>query len=94
MILNHIKQWLRKTDECTQVTVIHLLKYLTGSFESFNFDLLFRSEEPEEKKAHTEDTSSSTQMIDGDLQANQAAYNYSAWYQVSSIIVIEIFNRY
>lgn len=43
------------------------------------------SEEPEEKKAHTEDTtSSSTQMIDGDLQANQAAYNYSAWYQVSS----------
>ncbi|XP_037014154.2 pre-mRNA-processing factor 39 isoform X2 [Artibeus jamaicensis] len=40
------------------------------------------SEEPEEKKAHTEDTtSSSTQMIDGDLQANQAAYNYSAWYQ-------------
>lgn len=43
-----------------------------------------RSEEPEEKKAHTEDTtSSSTQMIDGDLQANQAVYNYSAWYQVS-----------
>ncbi|XP_017739666.1 PREDICTED: pre-mRNA-processing factor 39 [Rhinopithecus bieti] len=41
-----------------------------------------RSEEPEEKKAHTEDTtSSSTQMIDGDLQANQAVYNYSAWYQ-------------
>ncbi|XP_063465339.1 pre-mRNA-processing factor 39 isoform X2 [Symphalangus syndactylus] len=40
------------------------------------------SEEPEEKKAHTEDTtSSSTQMIDGDLQANQAVYNYSAWYQ-------------
>ncbi|XP_032200021.1 pre-mRNA-processing factor 39 isoform X2 [Mustela erminea] len=40
------------------------------------------SEEPEEKKVHTEDTtSSSTQMIDGDLQANQAAYNYSAWYQ-------------
>uniref|UniRef100_A0A673T4S2 Pre-mRNA-processing factor 39 n=1 Tax=Suricata suricatta TaxID=37032 RepID=A0A673T4S2_SURSU len=40
------------------------------------------SEEPEEKKAHTEDTtSSSTQMTDGDLQANQAAYNYSAWYQ-------------
>ncbi|XP_073924152.1 pre-mRNA-processing factor 39 isoform X2 [Castor canadensis] len=39
------------------------------------------SEEPEEKKAHTEDTALSTQMIDGDLQANQAAYNYSAWYQ-------------
>uniref|UniRef100_A0A8D2E2Z2 Pre-mRNA-processing factor 39 n=1 Tax=Sciurus vulgaris TaxID=55149 RepID=A0A8D2E2Z2_SCIVU len=40
------------------------------------------SEEPEEKKVCTEDTtSSSTQMIDGDLQANQAAYNYSAWYQ-------------
>ncbi|XP_069320693.1 pre-mRNA-processing factor 39 isoform X3 [Eulemur rufifrons] len=40
------------------------------------------SEEPEEKKVHTEDTtSSSTQMIDGDLQANQAVYNYSAWYQ-------------
>lgn len=59
------------------------VKILTcGSFESFHFDLLFRSEEPEEKKAHTEDTtSSSTQMIDGDLQANQAAYNYSAWYQ-------------
>lgn len=49
-----------------------------------SFDLLCRSEEPEEKKAHTEDTiSSSTQLIDGDLQANQAAYNYSAWYQVS-----------
>ena len=57
--------------------------FIYGSFESFHFDLLFRSEEPEEKKAHTEDTtSSSTQMIDGDLQANQAAYNYSAWYQV------------
>ncbi|XP_036202773.1 pre-mRNA-processing factor 39 isoform X2 [Myotis myotis] len=40
------------------------------------------SEEPEEKKAHTEDTTaSSAQLIDGDLQANQAAYNYSAWYQ-------------
>lgn len=26
---------------------------------------------------------SSAQIIDGDLQANQAAYNYSAWYQVS-----------
>nr|XP_012638247.1 pre-mRNA-processing factor 39 isoform X2 [Microcebus murinus] len=40
------------------------------------------SEEPEEKKAHTEDTTpSSAQMIDGDLQANQAVYNYSAWYQ-------------
>ncbi|MEJ1269355.1 pre-mRNA processing factor 39 [Cricetulus griseus] len=38
------------------------------------------SEEPEEKKAHTEDMSSA-QIIDGDLQANQAAYNYSAWYQ-------------
>lgn len=24
---------------------------------------------------------SSAQIIDGDLQANQAAYNYSAWYQ-------------
>lgn len=63
-----------------------VLKVLTcWNFESFFFVLLFRSEEPEEKKAHTEDTSSSsTQMIDGDLQANQAAYNYSAWYQVSS----------
>ncbi|XP_049624297.1 pre-mRNA-processing factor 39 isoform X2 [Suncus etruscus] len=38
------------------------------------------SEEPEEKKVHTEDTSS-TQLIDGDIQANQAAYSYSAWYQ-------------
>lgn len=46
--------------------------------------ILHRSEEPEEKKVHTDDTTSaSTQMIDGDLQANQAAYNYSAWYQVS-----------
>lgn len=49
---------------------------------SFYFDLLYSSEEPEEKKAHTEDMSSA-QIIDGDLQANQAAYNYSAWYQVS-----------
>uniref|UniRef100_A0A8C9LHE3 Pre-mRNA-processing factor 39 n=1 Tax=Piliocolobus tephrosceles TaxID=591936 RepID=A0A8C9LHE3_9PRIM len=39
------------------------------------------SEEPEEKKAHTEDTTSSSTQIDGDLQANQAVYNYSAWYQ-------------
>lgn len=63
-----------------------VLKVLTcGNFQNFYFVLLFRSEEPEEKKVHTEDTtSSSTQMIDGDLQANQAAYNYSAWYQVSS----------
>lgn len=38
------------------------------------------SEEPEEKKVHTEDMSSA-QILDGDLQANQAAYNYSAWYQ-------------
>lgn len=49
---------------------------------SVYFDLLYSSEEPEEKKAHTEDMSSA-QIIDGDLQANQAAYNYSAWYQVS-----------
>lgn len=63
-----------------------MLKYLSvGILKRFLFGLLFRSEEPEEKKAHTEDTtSSSTQMIDGDIQANQAAYNYSAWYQVSS----------
>lgn len=83
---NHKAEWLR-----TSVTQMYtgdidpFVKVLIGSFQSFHFDLLFRSEEPEEKKAHTEDTtSSSTQMIDGDLQANQAAYNYSAWYQVSS----------
>lgn len=48
---------------------------------SFYLDLLYSSEEPEEKKVHTEDMSSA-QILDGDLQANQAAYNYSAWYQV------------
>ncbi|XP_006264151.3 pre-mRNA-processing factor 39 isoform X1 [Alligator mississippiensis] len=40
------------------------------------------SEEPDEKKVHTDDaTMASTQMMDGDMQANQMAYNYSAWYQ-------------
>lgn len=78
-----MKQRGQELQICTKVTFVHLL-FIYGSSESFHFDLLFRSEEPEEKKAHTEDTtSSSTQMIDGDLQANQAAYNYSAWYQVS-----------
>lgn len=63
---------------------IYLFVTYCKSCWKFQFDLLYRSEEPEEKKAHTEDTtSSSTQLIDGDLQANQAAYNYSAWYQVS-----------
>lgn len=60
----------------------HLRKFLSLGILSFYFDLLYSSEEPEEKKAHTEDMSSA-QIIDGDLQANQAAYNYSAWYQVS-----------
>lgn len=60
----------------------HLRKFLSLGILSFYFDLFYSSEEPEEKKAHTEDMSSA-QIIDGDLQANQAAYNYSAWYQVS-----------
>lgn len=65
--------------------VFHLfVEYLSVGVMKVSILISFRSEEPEEKKAHTEDTtSSSTQMIDGDLQANQAAYNYSAWYQVS-----------
>lgn len=68
-----------------KVTVFHLfVEYLSVGVMKVSILIFFRSEEPEEKKAHTEDTtSSSTQMIDGDLQANQAAYNYSAWYQVS-----------
>lgn len=27
-------------------------------------------------------TLASAQMMDGDMQVNQAAYNYNAWYQV------------
>lgn len=30
-----------------------------------------------------EQTMASAQMMDGDMQVNQAAYNYNAWYQVS-----------
>lgn len=29
-------------------------------------------------------TLSSAQMMDGDMQVNQAAYNYNAWYQVGA----------
>lgn len=32
----------------------------------------------------------SGQVADGDVQANQAAYNYNAWYQVS-IIYLQVF---
>ncbi|XP_064367862.1 pre-mRNA-processing factor 39 isoform X1 [Dromaius novaehollandiae] len=40
------------------------------------------SEEPDEKKMHPDDpTLASAQMMDGDMQVNQAAYNYNAWYQ-------------
>ncbi|XP_069494853.1 pre-mRNA-processing factor 39 [Ambystoma mexicanum] len=40
------------------------------------------SDEPDEKKALLDDGSMlSTQMMSGDMQANQAAYNYNAWYQ-------------
>ncbi|NWU29636.1 PRP39 factor, partial [Dyaphorophyia castanea] len=40
------------------------------------------SEEPDEKKLLTEDPSlASAQLMDGDMQVNQAAYNYNAWYQ-------------
>ncbi|XP_030340805.1 pre-mRNA-processing factor 39 isoform X2 [Strigops habroptila] len=40
------------------------------------------SEEPDEKKMLTDDpTLASAQMMDGDMQVNQAAYNYNAWYQ-------------
>ncbi|NXE98520.1 PRP39 factor, partial [Menura novaehollandiae] len=40
------------------------------------------SEEPDEKKLLTEDPSlASAQLLDGDMQVNQAAYNYNAWYQ-------------
>uniref|UniRef100_V9KFW1 Pre-mRNA-processing factor 39 n=1 Tax=Callorhinchus milii TaxID=7868 RepID=V9KFW1_CALMI len=40
------------------------------------------SEEPEGKKHRPDDASlASTQMMGGDLQANQAAYHYNAWYQ-------------
>uniref|UniRef100_A0A8C5TMS3 Pre-mRNA-processing factor 39 n=1 Tax=Malurus cyaneus samueli TaxID=2593467 RepID=A0A8C5TMS3_9PASS len=39
--------------------------------------------EPDEKKLLTEDPSlASAQLMDGDMQVNQAAYNYNAWYQV------------
>ncbi|XP_064515797.1 pre-mRNA-processing factor 39 isoform X2 [Pseudopipra pipra] len=40
------------------------------------------SEEPDEKKMLTEDPAlASAQLMDGDMQVNQAAYNYNAWYQ-------------
>ncbi|XP_027578876.1 pre-mRNA-processing factor 39 isoform X2 [Pipra filicauda] len=40
------------------------------------------SEEPDEKKMLTEDPALvSAQLMDGDMQVNQAAYNYNAWYQ-------------
>ncbi|NXF63189.1 PRP39 factor, partial [Ciccaba nigrolineata] len=40
------------------------------------------SEEPDEKKMLTDDPAlASAQMMDGDMQVNQAAYNYNAWYQ-------------
>jgi len=46
---------------------------------------LHRLEEPDEKKMLTDDpTLASAQMMDGDMQVNQAAYNYNAWYQVGS----------
>lgn len=41
------------------------------------------SEEPDEKKLLTEEAGlASAQLMDGDMQVNQAAYNYNAWYQV------------
>ncbi|NXR97168.1 PRP39 factor, partial [Hypocryptadius cinnamomeus] len=40
------------------------------------------SEEPDEKKLLTEEAGlASAQLMDGDMQVNQAAYNYNAWYQ-------------
>lgn len=43
------------------------------------------SEEPDEKKLLTEEAGlASAQLMDGDMQVNQAAYNYNAWYQVWS----------
>ncbi|XP_048455571.1 pre-mRNA-processing factor 39 isoform X2 [Rhincodon typus] len=39
------------------------------------------SEEPEEKKQRSDATLTSAQLMSGDLQANQSAYNYNAWYQ-------------
>ncbi|XP_043553236.1 pre-mRNA-processing factor 39 isoform X2 [Chiloscyllium plagiosum] len=39
------------------------------------------SEEPEEKKQRSDATLASAQLMSGDLQANQSAYNYNAWYQ-------------
>lgn len=32
-------------------------------------------------------TLASAQMMDGDMQVNQAAYNYNAWYQVGVCLV-------
>ncbi|NWX54953.1 PRP39 factor, partial [Promerops cafer] len=40
------------------------------------------SEEPDEKKLLTEEAGlASAQLMDGDMQVSQAAYNYNAWYQ-------------
>uniref|UniRef100_U3JG46 Pre-mRNA processing factor 39 n=1 Tax=Ficedula albicollis TaxID=59894 RepID=U3JG46_FICAL len=40
------------------------------------------SEEPDEKKLLTEEAGlAAAQLMDGDMQVNQAAYNYNAWYQ-------------
>ncbi|NXA35615.1 PRP39 factor, partial [Eudromia elegans] len=38
-------------------------------------------EEPDEKRMHPDDAAFAAQMMDGDMQVNQAAYNYNAWYQ-------------
>ncbi|MGH0175500.1 UNVERIFIED_CONTAM: hypothetical protein FKN15_009765 [Acipenser sinensis] len=49
--------------------------------EDFGFDVTI-AQEPEEKKQRAEDTTVETgQMMGGDMQANQSAYNYSSWYQ-------------
>uniref|UniRef100_A0A8C6ZV37 Pre-mRNA-processing factor 39 n=1 Tax=Nothoprocta perdicaria TaxID=30464 RepID=A0A8C6ZV37_NOTPE len=43
------------------------------------------AEEPDEKKMHPDDPALAAQMMDGDMQVNQAAYNYNAWYQVGAL---------
>ncbi|KAJ7428503.1 hypothetical protein WISP_01209 [Willisornis vidua] len=57
-------------------------KHLLGN----NFVLFPSSEEPDEKKLLAEDAAlASAQLLDGDMQVNQAAYNYNAWYQATRV---------
>ncbi len=52
--------------------------------ESDVFGFVVRSsEEPDSKRARTDDQSAASGQMMQDMQANNAGYNYNNWYQVS-----------